>query len=124
LHWKHRRNSFRNRENPGFYCWLQSLTGRPQHCVLAVVPYADRYEAEHQWTDLLRHSPGIELLNINSGARLEPGHLARMHAASKTAEARAKLSAANTGRKRGPETRSRISAGVTAWRARLRAEAT
>jgi hypothetical protein len=101
-HWRHRRTPLRNRENLGFYGWLQSLACRPQYCILAVVPFADRYTAEHRWTDLLRQSAGIELLNINSGARLHPDHVARMHAAAKTPQARAKLSASLTGLQRGP----------------------
>ena len=112
LHWKHRRNPYRNRENPGFYGWLQSLASRPQHCVLAVIPFADRYEAEHQWTDLLRQSPGIELLNINSGARLDPAHLARMQAAARTPEAVARMRTSLKGRKpppKSPEARARKS---------------
>jgi len=114
-HWKHRRNTRRNRENPDFYGWLQSLASRPQHCVLAVVPYADRYKAEHHWTDLLRQSPGIELLNINSGAYLDPDHLARMLAAARTPEALAKLGASLKGRKPPPwtaEGRARKSAAM------------
>ena len=115
MHWKHRRNTRRNRENPGFYGWLQSLASRPQYCVLAVVPYADRYKAERQWTDLLRQSPGIELLNINSGAHLDPDHLARLHAASRTPEAVAQIRASLKGRKPPPwsaEGRARKSAAM------------
>ena len=118
MHWKHRRNAWRNRENPGFYGWLQSLASRPQYCVLAVVPYADRYNAEHQWTDLLRQSPGIELLNINSGAHLDPGHLARLH----TAEGRARRSAAMKRQWADPEYRVRMAA-VRHTRTLQRAEA-
>ena len=113
MHWKHRRNRYRNRENPGFCSWLESLATRPPYCVLAVAPYADRYQAEQQWTEMLRQSPGIGLLNINSGARLDPDHLARWHAASKTPQARAKLSTSLTGLQRGPwppERRARQSA--------------
>ena len=38
VHWVQRRNAYRNRENPGFYGWLQSLPCHPGYCILAVVP--------------------------------------------------------------------------------------
>ena len=54
------------RENPRFCAWLQGFLLPPDHVILATVPYAQRYQAEREWTVRLRKT--CDLLNISDGA--------------------------------------------------------
>jgi GIY-YIG catalytic domain len=64
-HWKQRRNSYRNRENPKFYGWLSSLLLPPDVRILATVAYERRYQEERAWTIRLRQR--YDLFNISDG---------------------------------------------------------
>jgi group I intron endonuclease len=92
-HWRNRNTACARAANPAFADWLCSLSEKPEAHIFETVPYVDRYKAEAYYTDLLRQIPGIELLNINTGARPAPEHVAKMVMASHTPEARAKISA-------------------------------
>jgi GIY-YIG catalytic domain len=65
-HWKHRRHSCRNRENPAFYGWLQSLLICPGYVIFAEVPWLERFAAERRWTVML--AAKHPLYNISFGA--------------------------------------------------------
>ena len=130
-HWQRRKLAAHL--NPALAEWLRSLSAPPECQILQAVPYEQRFKAEEYWTDLLREVPGIELLNISSGARMSPDSLARLGAATaalwqtdeyrtKVIEARkamwqqpehrAKMHAAMKGRVISPEARANMSAAL------------
>jgi hypothetical protein len=102
--------------------WLRSLGGPPEYVVLDEVSFGDRYAVEGFYTVCFRWAK-VPLLNMNDG--IKPGDVTRERMRSaKTPEARARISAALTGRVITAETRRRISDGVNAHYAARRAALT
>lgn len=105
-HWRRRAYAPYVADNPAFSAWLRSLDGPPELQVLEVAPYEDRFEAERRHTDLLRHLPGVDLLNIYAGAEVPD-------------VTRVKMSASHRGTKATPGSGAKISAGLKAYYAQL-----
>ena len=101
-HWRRRAYAPYAEDNPKFSAWLCSLDGPPELEILQVVPYEDRFEAERHHTDLLRETPGVDLLNIFSGSEVPEA-------------TRAKMSARMQGTRASAETRAKISAGMKTY---------
>lgn len=107
-HWQHRNNDDYLR-NPAFADWLRSLDGPPGVHVFEEVSFEDRFKAEEYYTDLLRQIPGVELLNINSGAK-------------QAESVRKKISARHVGVPKSAEHRAAMSAAARAYTATLSPE--
>lgn len=125
-HWRRRYDEDRVRRNPRLTAWLQGMNEPPAWELLQVVTREARHAAEAYWTDLLRQVPGMDLLNIFSGATpgaatrarlstLNAGNTPWMKGKTHTEAARAKISAAQKGRTVSLETRARM---IAAQRAR------
>lgn len=127
-HWSHRRQA-----RHVVSLWLKGLDGPPLIAVLQGVASEGRYEAEADWTLLLRRlghpllnkhggaTPSAEtrakLATANVGKRMSAEARAKMSAAGrgrpKSAEHRRKIAEGNRGRVPSPETRARISESLT-----------
>ncbi|MGV9243577.1 NUMOD3 domain-containing DNA-binding protein [Streptomyces sp. NPDC003710] len=106
-HWSHRRQP-----RHVVSAWLNQLDEPPLIAVLQGVAPEDRYGAEADWTLYLRKL-GHPLLNRHVGATPNAETRAKLAAANlgrkMSAEARAKMSAAHRGRPKSAETRRRMS---------------
>ena len=107
----------RQHPNPALAEWLRSLSAPPEHLVLQVVPFEQRFKAEERWTDLLREVPGVaDLLNISSGARMSPASLAKKGAVTaalwQTDEYRTKVTEARKAMWQRPEHRAKMHAAM------------
>lgn len=140
-HWRRRDYAPYTEDNPKFSAWLCSLDGPPELHVFQVVPYEERFRAEHYYTSLLRQIPGIDLFNIFIGSEVPAETRAKMGAGHRgirpSAEVRAKKSAAAKkhyeatgpeacsfwGKKHSPETLAKMSIAQQARYQRERAAA-